>query len=62
MLVLPVLFLLLHYFILLFLVTLFFLVASWRKESDGVPEEGFKNSKSVHGPFSASPTFHRNSK
>lgn len=48
--------------VLLFLVTFgFFLLASWRKKSDGVPKEGSEDSKSVHGPFSASPTFHRNS-
>lgn len=48
--------------VLLFLVTLvFFLLASWRKKSDGMPKEGSEDSKSVHGPFSASPAFHRNS-
>lgn len=47
---------------LLFLVTFgFFLLASWRKKSDGMPKEGSEDSKSVHGPFFASPALHRNS-
>lgn len=40
----------------------FFLpLASWRKESNGVLEKGSENSKSMHGSFTASSAFYRNS-